>query len=78
MSRFLRRQFGTRCEIKNVNSIRFVKRAIEYEARRRPGMGEEIKELREMKSLFDRTFDGFHKEMEPAYDRVSAVKGSRL
>src|SRR5690349_22975109 len=25
---------GTRCEIKNVNSIRFVKQAIEYEARR--------------------------------------------
>src|SRR5690606_19347402 len=26
--------FGTRCEIKNVNSIRFVRQAIEYEARR--------------------------------------------
>jgi len=26
--------FGTRCEIKNVNSIRYVQRAIEYEARR--------------------------------------------
>ncbi len=26
--------YGTRCEIKNVNSIRFVKQAIEYEARR--------------------------------------------
>ncbi|MDD3447188.1 MAG: Asp-tRNA(Asn)/Glu-tRNA(Gln) amidotransferase GatCAB subunit B, partial [Zavarzinia sp.] len=26
--------FGTRCEIKNVNSIRFVRAAIEYEARR--------------------------------------------
>jgi aspartyl-tRNA(Asn)/glutamyl-tRNA(Gln) amidotransferase subunit B len=26
--------FGTRCEIKNVNSMRFVARAIEYEARR--------------------------------------------
>src|SRR3546814_9166116 len=26
--------FGTRCEIKNVNSIRFVQQAIEYEARR--------------------------------------------
>jgi aspartyl-tRNA(Asn)/glutamyl-tRNA(Gln) amidotransferase subunit B len=27
-------EFGTRCEIKNVNSIRFVGQAIEYEARR--------------------------------------------
>ena len=26
--------FGTRCEMKNVNSIRFVMLAIEYEARR--------------------------------------------
>ncbi|MSP68492.1 MAG: Asp-tRNA(Asn)/Glu-tRNA(Gln) amidotransferase subunit GatB [Alphaproteobacteria bacterium] len=27
-------QYGTRCEIKNVNSVRFVMRAIEYEAKR--------------------------------------------
>jgi aspartyl-tRNA(Asn)/glutamyl-tRNA(Gln) amidotransferase subunit B len=27
-------EFGTRCEIKNVNSIRFVGQAIDYEARR--------------------------------------------
>ena len=27
-------ELGTRCEIKNVNSIRFVRQAIEYEARR--------------------------------------------
>ena len=27
-------EFGTRCEIKNVNSVRFVQQAIEYEARR--------------------------------------------
>lgn len=27
-------EFGTRCEIKNVNSIRFVQQAIEYESRR--------------------------------------------
>ncbi len=26
--------YGTRCEIKNVNSIRFIKQAVEYEARR--------------------------------------------
>ena len=27
-------EFGTRCEIKNVNSVRSIGRAIEYEARR--------------------------------------------
>src|ERR1700691_3567754 len=32
---------GTRCEIKNVNSVRFVMQAIEYEARRQVGVLEE-------------------------------------
>ena len=27
-------ELGTRCEIKNVNSIRFIREAIEFEARR--------------------------------------------
>ncbi|WIM14144.1 Asp-tRNA(Asn)/Glu-tRNA(Gln) amidotransferase subunit GatB [Enhydrobacter sp.] len=44
---------GTRCEIKNVNSIRFVKQAIEYEARRQveviEGGGAIVQETR----LFD-------------------------
>jgi aspartyl-tRNA(Asn)/glutamyl-tRNA(Gln) amidotransferase subunit B len=44
---------GTRCEIKNVNSIRFVKQAIEYEARRQveilEGGGKIVQETR----LFD-------------------------
>ena len=31
-------EFGTRCEIKNVNSVRSVGRAIEYEAQRQVGM----------------------------------------
>ena len=26
--------YGTRCEIKNLNSIKFIKQAIEYESRR--------------------------------------------
>jgi aspartyl-tRNA(Asn)/glutamyl-tRNA(Gln) amidotransferase subunit B len=34
-------EFGTRCEIKNVNSIRFVGQAIEYEARRQIGIIED-------------------------------------
>src|SRR5882757_1857479 len=41
---------GTRCEIKNVNSIRFVKQAIEYEARRQveliEGGGKIVQETR--------------------------------
>ena len=46
-------ELGTRCEIKNVNSIRFVKQAIEYEARRQveiiEGGGNIVQETR----LFD-------------------------
>jgi aspartyl-tRNA(Asn)/glutamyl-tRNA(Gln) amidotransferase subunit B len=46
-------ELGTRCEIKNVNSIRFVKQAIEYEARRQveviEGGGRIVQETR----LFD-------------------------
>ncbi len=33
--------FGTRCEIKNVNSIRFMGQAIDYEARRQIGILED-------------------------------------
>jgi hypothetical protein len=43
-----------------------------------PGMNEAIKELREMESLFDRTFDAFQKAMEPAYERVSDIRGLKL
>jgi glutamyl-tRNA(Gln) amidotransferase subunit E len=32
------KKFGTRCEIKNVNSIRFMQMAIEYEAKRQVGL----------------------------------------
>jgi aspartyl-tRNA(Asn)/glutamyl-tRNA(Gln) amidotransferase subunit B len=43
-------ELGTRCEIKNVNSIRFVKQAIEYEARRQieviEGGGKIVQETR--------------------------------
>jgi aspartyl-tRNA(Asn)/glutamyl-tRNA(Gln) amidotransferase subunit B len=46
-------ELGTRCEIKNVNSIRYVKQAIEYEARRQveiiEGGGKIVQETR----LFD-------------------------
>jgi len=46
-------EFGTRCEIKNVNSIRFVMQAIEYEARRQIEVIEEGGTIRQETRLFD-------------------------
>lgn len=45
--------FGTRCEIKNVNSIRFVGQAIEYEARRQIGVLEDGGSIEQQTRLFD-------------------------
>jgi aspartyl-tRNA(Asn)/glutamyl-tRNA(Gln) amidotransferase subunit B len=44
---------GTRCEIKNVNSIRFVQQAIEYEARRQIEVIEEGGTIKQETRLFD-------------------------
>jgi aspartyl-tRNA(Asn)/glutamyl-tRNA(Gln) amidotransferase subunit B len=44
---------GTRCEIKNVNSIRFVMQAIEYEARRQIDVIEEGGTIKQETRLFD-------------------------
>ena len=44
---------GTRCEIKNVNSIRFVMQAIEYEARRQIELLEEGGRVEQQTCLFD-------------------------
>jgi aspartyl-tRNA(Asn)/glutamyl-tRNA(Gln) amidotransferase subunit B len=44
---------GTRCEIKNVNSIRFVMQAIEFEARRQVDLLEEGGTIRQETRLFD-------------------------
>ena len=46
-------RLGTRCEIKNVNSIRFVQQAIEYEARRQIEVIEEGGTIRQETRLFD-------------------------
>jgi len=46
-------EYGTRCEIKNVNSIRFVKQAIEYEARRQIEVLEEGGAIAQETRLFD-------------------------
>ena len=45
--------FGTRCEIKNVNSIRFVQQAIDHEARRQVDILEEGGEIVQETRLFD-------------------------
>ncbi|MGZ9720620.1 Asp-tRNA(Asn)/Glu-tRNA(Gln) amidotransferase subunit GatB [Rhizobium miluonense] len=46
-------EFGTRCEIKNVNSIRFIGQAIEYEARRQIGILEDGGTIDQETRLFD-------------------------
>ena len=46
-------EFGTRCEIKNVNSIRFMGQAIEYEARRQIGILEDGGKIDQETRLFD-------------------------
>jgi len=45
--------FGTRCEIKNVNSIRFVGQAIDYEARRQIAILEDGGSIAQETRLFD-------------------------
>ncbi len=46
-------ELGTRCEIKNVNSIRYVVQAIEYEARRQVEILEDGGSIRQETRLFD-------------------------
>jgi aspartyl-tRNA(Asn)/glutamyl-tRNA(Gln) amidotransferase subunit B len=46
-------KLGTRCEIKNVNSIRFIGQAIEHEARRQIGIIEEGGVIHQETRLFD-------------------------
>ncbi len=46
-------ELGTRCEIKNVNSIRFMGQAIEYEARRQIGILEDGGSIAQETRLYD-------------------------
>jgi aspartyl-tRNA(Asn)/glutamyl-tRNA(Gln) amidotransferase subunit B len=46
-------ELGTRCEIKNVNSIRFIGQAIDHEARRQIGILEEGGKIDQETRLFD-------------------------
>ena len=45
--------YGTRCEIKNVNSMRFIRQAIEYEARRQVDILEDGGKIDQETRLFD-------------------------
>ena len=47
------KDFGTRCEIKNVNSIKFMQMAIEYEANRQVDLIEEGQSVDQETRLFD-------------------------
>jgi len=47
------KEFGTRCEIKNVNSIKFMQMAIEYEANRQVDLIEEGGSIDQETRLFD-------------------------
>ncbi len=47
------KKFGTRCEIKNVNSIKFMQMAIEHEARRQVELLESGKKIDQETRLFD-------------------------
>jgi aspartyl-tRNA(Asn)/glutamyl-tRNA(Gln) amidotransferase subunit B len=46
-------ELGTRCEIKNVNSIRFISQAIEYEARRQIALIEDGGSVQQETRLYD-------------------------
>ncbi|HEX4532923.1 MAG TPA: Asp-tRNA(Asn)/Glu-tRNA(Gln) amidotransferase subunit GatB, partial [Rhizomicrobium sp.] len=46
-------ELGTRCEIKNVNSMRFIAQAVEYEARRQVDLIESGEKIRQETRLFD-------------------------
>ena len=47
------KSLGTRCEIKNVNSLRFIAQAVEYEARRQVEILEEGGTIKQETRLFD-------------------------
>ena len=47
------KKFGTRCEIKNVNSIKFMQMAIQYEAKRQIELLEENKKVDQETRLYD-------------------------
>jgi aspartyl-tRNA(Asn)/glutamyl-tRNA(Gln) amidotransferase subunit B len=47
------KNLGTRCEIKNVNSIKFMQMAIDFEANRQVDLIEEDKEINQETRLFD-------------------------
>ncbi|MHB1675953.1 MAG: Asp-tRNA(Asn)/Glu-tRNA(Gln) amidotransferase subunit GatB [Sulfuriferula sp.] len=63
-------ELGTRCEIKNLNSFRFLERAIEYEAQRQIEINEEGGTVRQETRLYDPDRDETRtmRSKEDAYD----------
>ena len=61
---------GTRCEIKNVNSIRFIGQAIEYEARRQVEVLEDGGNIEQETRLLDppKARHGSMRSKEDAHD----------
>jgi len=59
--------FGTRCELKNINSVRFVQQAIEYEARRQVEVLESGGKIVQETRLFD-TKNGTTRSMRSKED----------
>src|ERR1700761_4013617 len=60
-------KLGTRCEIKNVNSVRFVQQAIEFEARRQVGILEDGGPVKQETRLWD-TGKGITRSMRSKED----------
>ncbi|XP_057181390.1 aspartyl/glutamyl-tRNA(Asn/Gln) amidotransferase subunit B-like [Triplophysa rosa] len=62
-------KFGTRCEIKNLNSIRFMRKAIKYEVERQINLLEEGNEVIQQTMLFDEATG----ETKPMRSKADAV-----
>ena len=60
------KHLGTRCEIKNVNSMRFIAQAVEYEARRQIEIIEGGGTISQETRLFD---------SQPGRDPLHALQG---
>ena len=65
------KDFGTRCEIKNVNSIKFMQQAIQFEAKRQVDLLEEGKKIDQETRLFDTKKNGPLEEVVPQHQLIA-------